>query len=58
MRAMDKRYDMIQQHDLQTLWVEFLTRSYPSIPNVSKVEGMGCGIRILDSEDASPGNLL
>lgn len=36
---MNKRYDLIQQHDLMTLWVEFLSRVYPDVPKLSKVEG-------------------
>ena len=47
---MDKRYDMIQQHDLQTLWVEFLTRSYPGVPVVVKVEGWAAALEYLTAK--------
>jgi len=50
LRTMDKRYDMIQQHDLQTLWVEFLTRSYPSIPNVGKIEAWSAALEYLTAK--------
>jgi tetratricopeptide (TPR) repeat protein len=50
LRTMDKRYDLIQQHDLQTLWVEFLTRSYPTIPNVSKIEGWAAALEYLTAK--------
>lgn len=50
LRTMDKRYDMIQQHDLQTLWIEFLTKSYPAVPNVGKVEGWAAALEYLTAK--------
>jgi len=50
LRAMDKRYDMVQQLDLQTLWVEFLTRSYPEVPSVGKVEGWAAALEYLTAK--------
>jgi tetratricopeptide (TPR) repeat protein len=44
---MEKRYDMIQRHDLETLWVEFLTRVYPSEPKMNKVEGWSAALEYL-----------
>jgi tetratricopeptide (TPR) repeat protein len=47
---MDKRYDMIQQHDLQTLWVEFLTRVYPDVPQINKGEGWSAALEYLTAK--------
>lgn len=50
LRKMSKRYDMIQQHDLQTLWVEFLTRLYPEVPKINKVEGWAAALEYLTAK--------
>ncbi|PYI51309.1 tetratricopeptide repeat protein [Paenibacillus flagellatus] len=50
LRKMDKRYDMIQQHDLETLWVEFLTRVYPNAPKIGKVEGWAAALEYLTAK--------
>ncbi len=47
---MEKRYTMIEQHDLQTLWVEFLTRSYPNIPMIAKIEGWAAALEYLTAK--------
>jgi tetratricopeptide (TPR) repeat protein len=47
LQTMNKRYDMIQQHDLETLWVEFLTRMYPTVPKITKVEGWAAALEYL-----------
>jgi tetratricopeptide (TPR) repeat protein len=47
LRGMQKRYDMIQQHDLEILWVEFLTRTYPNIPRITKPEGWAAALEYL-----------
>jgi tetratricopeptide (TPR) repeat protein len=47
LRGMHKRYDMIQQHDLEILWVEFLTRTYPNIPKIAKPEGWAAALEYL-----------
>lgn len=47
---MGQRYDLIQQHDLQTLWVEFLTRSYPEVPTVVKVETWAAALEYLTAK--------
>lgn len=44
---MYKRYDLIQQHDLETLWLEFLTRTYPKVPRITKVEGWSAALEYL-----------
>ncbi|WP_341280495.1 tetratricopeptide repeat protein [Paenibacillus sp. FSL H8-0537] len=47
---MNKRYDLIQQHDLMTLWVEFLSRVYPDVPKLSKVEGWAAALEYLTAK--------
>ncbi|MFD2614015.1 tetratricopeptide repeat protein [Paenibacillus gansuensis] len=47
---MDKRYDMVQQHDLQTLWVEYLSRVYPNVPKVGKKEGWAAALEYLTAK--------
>ncbi len=47
---MNKRYDLVQQHDLETLWVEFLTRVYPQTPNVVKVEAWAAALEYLTAK--------
>ncbi|NEW09535.1 tetratricopeptide repeat protein [Paenibacillus sp. SYP-B3998] len=44
---MHKRYDMIQQYDLEILWVEFLTKIYPSVPKIQKSEGWAAALEYL-----------
>jgi tetratricopeptide (TPR) repeat protein len=46
-RLMHKRYDLIQQHDLETLWVEYLTRVYPIAPRISSVGGWSAALEYL-----------
>ncbi|WP_159888380.1 tetratricopeptide repeat protein [Paenibacillus puerhi] len=41
---MAKRYDMVQQYDLQTLWVEYLTRVFPAVPKLTKLEGWAAAL--------------
>lgn len=50
LRKMEKRYDMIQQHDLETLWVEFLTRVYPDAPKMGKLEGWAAALEYLTAK--------
>jgi tetratricopeptide (TPR) repeat protein len=35
---MGEHYDVIQQYDVQSLWIEFLTKSYPRTPHIRKCE--------------------
>jgi tetratricopeptide (TPR) repeat protein len=35
---MGQKFDVIQQYDLQSLWIEFLTKSYPDVPQIRKCE--------------------
>jgi tetratricopeptide (TPR) repeat protein len=50
MVRMSSRYDMIQQFDMVTLWVEFLTRSYPFIPKIAKKEGWAGALEYLTAK--------
>nr|WP_127583222.1 tetratricopeptide repeat protein [Paenibacillus koleovorans] len=50
LQMMEKRYDMIQQHDLETLWVEFLTRMYPSVPKITKIDGWAAALEYLTAK--------
>ncbi|ANE48873.1 hypothetical protein SY83_11790 [Paenibacillus swuensis] len=47
---MDRRYDMVQQHDLQTLWVEYLSRVYPNAPKIVKMEGWAAALEYLTAK--------
>jgi tetratricopeptide (TPR) repeat protein len=47
---MQKRYDMVQQHDLETLWVEYLTRVYPDKPNIRKPESWAAALEYLTAK--------
>jgi tetratricopeptide (TPR) repeat protein len=47
---MSKHYDMVQQHDLLTLWVEFLSRMYPDVPRVNRVEGWAAALEYLTAK--------
>jgi hypothetical protein len=48
---MNGRYDMVQQYDLQTLWVEFLSRVSPDhTPKISKIEGWAAALEYLTAK--------
>ena len=44
---MHKRYDMVQQYDLEILWVEFLTKVYPNVPKIHKSRGWAAALEYL-----------
>jgi len=50
MVRMSSRYDMIQQFDMVTLWVEFLSRAYPAVPKISKKEGWAGALEYLTAK--------
>ncbi|PZE19307.1 tetratricopeptide repeat protein [Paenibacillus xerothermodurans] len=51
MTEMSRRYDMVQQYDLQTLWVEYLSRVYPDRePKINKVEGWAAALEYLTAK--------
>lgn len=41
---MRRRYDVVQQHDAETLWVEFLSRTYPNVPKMVKPDGWAAAL--------------
>lgn len=47
---MNKHYDLVQQHDLLTLWIEFLSRVYPDAPKFGKVEGWAAALEYLTAK--------
>ena len=50
LQKMDTRYDMIQQHDMETLWVEYLSRVYPNVPKIAKAEGWSAALEYLTAK--------
>jgi tetratricopeptide (TPR) repeat protein len=50
MVRMSARYDMIQQYDMVTVWVEFLTRTYPTTPKITKKEGWAAALEYLTAK--------
>ena len=47
---MDKQYGLIQQYDLMTLWVDFLTRVYPEVPKLMKPEAWSAALEYLTAK--------
>jgi tetratricopeptide (TPR) repeat protein len=43
-------YDLIQQFDMVTLWVEFLTRSYPHVPKLLKISSWAAALEYLTAK--------
>ncbi|MBN2981489.1 MULTISPECIES: tetratricopeptide repeat protein [Cohnella] len=41
---MSGRYDVVQQHDLMTLWVDYLSRVYPKVPKLLKPYGWAAAL--------------
>jgi hypothetical protein len=41
---------MVQQYDLETLWVEFLTRINPAKPRIIKVESWAAALEYLTAK--------
>ncbi len=50
LRHMARRYDMVQQYDLQTLWVEYLSRVFPNVPKMTKIEGWAAALEYLTAK--------
>jgi tetratricopeptide (TPR) repeat protein len=50
LERMNKQYDLVQQHDLLTLWIEFLSRVYPEVPRLGKVEGWAAALEYLTAK--------
>lgn len=47
---MSKHYDLVQQHDMMTLWVEFLSRMYPDVPKLAKPESWAAALEYLTAK--------
>ncbi|KKC48551.1 hypothetical protein VE23_18080 [Paenibacillus sp. D9] len=47
---MGKQYGLIQQYELMTLWVDFLTRVYPDVPKLGKAEGWSAALEYLTAK--------
>ncbi|RUT31999.1 tetratricopeptide repeat protein [Paenibacillus zeisoli] len=47
---MGKRYNLLQQYDLEILWVEFLTRQYPKTPVITTVAGWAAALEYLTAK--------
>ena len=48
--SMNKRYDLVQQHDLETLWVEYLSRVSPAKPRMTKPESWAAALEYLTAK--------
>lgn len=48
--SMHKRYDLVQQHDLETLWIEYLTRVSPKKPRMARPEGWAAALEYLTAK--------
>ncbi|WEK54528.1 MAG: tetratricopeptide repeat protein [Candidatus Cohnella colombiensis] len=42
--GMQGRYDIVQQHDMMTLWVDYLSRVYPNVPKLTKSMGWAAAL--------------
>lgn len=42
--GMSGRYDVVQQHDMMTLWVDYLSRVYPDVPKLHKPMGWAAAL--------------
>jgi len=42
--TMDDRYGLVQKHDLETLWTEYLSRIYPQKPRMTRPEGWAAAL--------------
>lgn len=42
--GMSGRYDVVQQHDMMTLWVDYLSRVYPDVPKLHKSTGWAAAL--------------
>ncbi len=41
---MSGRYDVVQQHDMMTLWVDYLSRVYPEVPKLHRSSGWAAAL--------------
>lgn len=47
---MSNNFDLRQQYDLETLWIDFLTRLYPDTPSISHIEGWAAALEYLTAK--------
>ncbi len=50
LQGMNGRYDLIQRHDMQTLWVEYLSKVYPDVPRIGKPQGWAAALEYLTAK--------
>lgn len=50
LERMKRSFDLQQQHDMETLWAEFLTRLYPDTPTVTHLEGWAAALEYLTAK--------
>lgn len=50
LERMKRSFDLQQQHDMETLWADFLTRLYPDTPTVSHLEGWAAALEYLTAK--------
>lgn len=44
LEQMTGRYDVVQQHDMMTLWVDYLSRVYPEVPKLHRASGWAAAL--------------
>jgi len=44
---MEKHYDMIERYDMQTLWSDYLSKTYPDTPQIRRSEGWAAALEYL-----------
>lgn len=47
---MKRSFDLQQQHDMETLWVDFITRLYPEAPAITHLEGWAAALEYLTAK--------
>ncbi|GIP55454.1 hypothetical protein J42TS3_44890 [Paenibacillus vini] len=50
LKQMKRSFDLQQQHDLETLWAEFLTLLYPETPEITHIEGWAAALEYLTAK--------
>ncbi len=49
-KQLKRSFDLQQQHDLETLWAEFLTLLYPDTPEITHIEGWAAALEYLTAK--------
>ncbi|GIP24546.1 tetratricopeptide repeat protein [Paenibacillus sp. J22TS3] len=50
LQGMDSRYNLLQQYDLEILWVDFLSRQYPKTPAITTIAGWAAALEYLTAK--------